>query len=166
MVVIVVIGILAAIAIPNYIALKNRVLEASVKSNMYSTVMAVEEFNTLANGIYPGDLDTQINQVNPAVIGNVGNMSLAAGVRVPPFPQNALLKPHQGFRNPFASADNVIDNLLVGPPPPIPPGMPRGCVYYSSYQPDGITPSANGQPAYSYCITAYGSSNPLTLVLP
>ena len=32
-VVIVVTGILAAIAIPNYVALKDRVLEASVKSN-------------------------------------------------------------------------------------------------------------------------------------
>lgn len=169
MVVIVVIGILAAIAIPNYIALKDRALEASVKANMHSVHMAVEEFNTLIGGLYPGDIDTRINQIDPTIPGNLGNMSLAAGVRVPPFPQNALLKSHPGFRNPFASDDNVIDNLLVGPPPPTPPGppgMPRGCVYYSSYQIDGVSPSANGQPAYSYCITAYGSSSPLTLVLP
>lgn len=162
MVVIVIIGILAAIAIPNYIALKNRALEASVKSNMYSAVMAVEEFNTLANGVYPGDLDTRVSDVSLSL----SNMSLASGVRVPPFPQDALLRPHPGFRNPFAVTDNVIDNLLVGPPPPMPPAVPRGCVYYSSYQTDGVSPGANGQPAYSYCITAYGASSPLTLVFP
>lgn len=91
MVVIVVIGILAAIAIPNYIALKDRALEASVKANMHSVHMAVEEFNTLIGGLYPGDIDTRINQIDPTIPGNLGNISLAAGVRVPPFPQNRLL---------------------------------------------------------------------------
>jgi prepilin-type N-terminal cleavage/methylation domain-containing protein len=169
MVVIVVIGILAAIAIPNYIALRNRAMEASTKQNMHSTHLAVEEYCTLAEGIYPGDLDTPINQVNPSIAGATGNMSLAGGVRMPPFPQNALLKPHPGFKNPFTPLNNVIDNLLIGPPPPVPPAPPagqQGCVYYSSYQIDGVTPSGAGQPAYKYCISAYGASDPIPIVLP
>ena len=113
MVVVMIIGILAAISIPNYIALRNRALEASVKANMHSIHMAVEEFNTLVGGSYPGDIDTRVNQVDPTIPGNIGNMSLAAGVRVPPFPANALLRPHPGFKNPFMVASNVIDNLLL-----------------------------------------------------
>lgn len=168
MVVVMIIGILAAISIPNYIALRNRALEASVKANMHSIHMAVEEFNTLVGGSYPGDIDTRVNQVDPTIPGNIGNMSLAAGVRVPPFPANALLRPHPGFKNPFMAASNVIDNLLVGfpPMPPGPPAGPQGCVYYSSYQMDGMTPSGPGQPAYSYRITAFGAKTPIPIVLP
>lgn len=168
MVVVVVIGILAGIAIPNYITLKNRALEASVKSNMHSVHMAVEEYATLSGSIYPGDLDTRISQVNPDIGGNTGNLSLAAGVRVPPFPPNALLRPHPGFRNPFRAPDNVIENLLVGfpPMPPGPPAGPQGCVYYSSYLQDGTTPSGPGQPAYSYRISAFGAETPIPIVLP
>jgi prepilin-type N-terminal cleavage/methylation domain-containing protein len=97
MVVIVIIGILAAIAVPNFIAMKDRALEASLKCNMHSAHMAVEEFSTMSGGVYPGDLDTRVNQVDPTIPGNIGNMSLAAGVRVPAFPANALLRPHPGF---------------------------------------------------------------------
>lgn len=161
MAVVVVIGLLVAMAIPNYISLKIRAQEASVKANMHSVHMAVEEFNTMSGGIYPGDLDTRICDVttDPSII------SLAGGVRMPPFPANALLRPHPGFKNPFNAANNVVDNLLVGPPPPNPPAV-SGCVYYSSYQMDGVTPSGPGQPAYSYCVTGYGGTQRIALVLP
>jgi prepilin-type N-terminal cleavage/methylation domain-containing protein len=170
MVVIVVIGILAAIAIPNFLALKERALEASVKANMQAAQMAIEEYSTFTEGVYPGDLDTEINDImEPDLPGFVGTMSLAGGVRIPPFPLDAFLKPHPGFRNPFNPALFVIDNLLVGPPPPVPPGPPagpQGCTYYSAYLADGVSPSGFQQPAYTYCLTAYGAKNPLTLVLP
>lgn len=170
MVVIVVIGILAAIAIPNFIALKDRALEASVKANMQAAQMAIEDMSTFTEGLFPGDLDTQINDIlDPDIPGLVGTMSLAGGVRIPPFPVDAFLKPHPGFRNPFNAALNVIDNLQVGPPPPVPPGppaFPQGCVYYTGYLADGVSPTGFQQTAYTYCLTAYGSKNPLTLVLP
>lgn len=167
MVVIVVIGILAAIAIPNYMALRNRALEASVKANMQATHMATEEFSTFVQGVYPGDLDTRIDDIlEPDMGPPIGNMSLAAGARRPPFPPTALLRPHPGLKNPFNASDNMIDNLLVGPPPPVPPGTPRGCVYYSSYLLNDSTPGVPGQPAYSYRITAFGDKEPLTLILP
>jgi prepilin-type N-terminal cleavage/methylation domain-containing protein len=168
MVVVAIIGILSAIAVPNYIALRTRAYEASAKTNMHSVHLAVEEYATLSGGLYPGDLDTKISQANPDIGGNIGNLSLAAGVRVPPFPADALLRPHPGFRNPFAAHNNVVDNLLMAfpPIPPAPPAGPQGCVYYSSYQQDGMTPSAPGQPAYSYRITGFGASAPIPIVLP
>lgn len=168
MVVVAVIGILSAIAVPNYIALRTRAYEASTKTNMHSLHLAVEEYATLSGGIYPGDLDTRINQVNPDIGGSIGDISLAGGVRVPPFPANALLRPHPGFRNPFAAHNRVVDNLLMAfpPTPPGPPAGPQGCVYYSSYQQDGMTPSTPGQPAYSYRITSFGASNMIPIVLP
>jgi prepilin-type N-terminal cleavage/methylation domain-containing protein len=164
MVVVVIISILAAIAIPNYIGLRNRAYEGSVKANMHSVMAAVEEFNTLANGMYPGDVDTRVDQVNPAVGGIVGAMSLASGRRTPPFPATALLRPHPGFKNPFNIAFNVIDNLAAAPPP-VPPPDPIGCVYYSSYFTDGTSAGA-GDAATFYKICAYGANAPLKLVLP
>jgi len=168
MVVVAIIGILAAMAVPNYIALRTRAYEASAITNMHSVHLAVEEYATLSGGLYPGDLDTKISQVNPDIGGNTGNISLAAGVRVPPFPADALLRPHPGFKNPFAAHKNVVDNLLMAfpPIPPGPPAGPQGCVYYSSFQQDGMTPSAPGQPAYSYRITGFGATDPMPVVLP
>jgi len=113
MVVIVIIGILAAIAVPNFIAMKDRALEASLKCNMHSAHMAVEEFSTMSGGVYPGDLDTRVNQVDPTIPGNIGNMSLAAGVRVPPFPANALLRPHPGFKNPFRTTSIFLSHYRL-----------------------------------------------------
>ena len=43
-IVVVIIGILAAIAIPNFIAMQDRAREASVKANMHSFQLAVEDF--------------------------------------------------------------------------------------------------------------------------
>ena len=53
MIVVVIIGILAAIAIPNFIAMQNRAREASVKANMHSFQLAVEDFAVKNTGIYP-----------------------------------------------------------------------------------------------------------------
>lgn len=167
MAVVVIIGIILAIAIPNYVALKNRALEASVRANMHNAQAATEEYNILADSWYPGDLDTRVGQINPTAPAGIGNLSLAGGVRVPPFPPNAMLRPQANLKNPFNSLDPVIENHLVpGPAPPVPPGGVRGCVYYSAYEIDNITPTVHGQAAGSYCITGYGSSGPIPLSLP
>jgi type II secretory pathway pseudopilin PulG len=164
MIVVAIIGILAAVAVPNFIALKDRALEASLKANMHTLQTTVEDFCSITDGAYPGDIDTKINQVNPDVLGAIGDKSLAAGSRVPPFPDDALLRAPTGFKNPFSNGNNVVDNLLVAKPPV--PIAPSGCTYYSGYGPDGDTPTAGGGTAYSYIITAYGKSGPLSLTLP
>ncbi len=56
-IVMVVIGVLAAIAIPNFIRVKYRAKEASVKANMHTLQVAFEDFAVKSNGVYP-DLET------------------------------------------------------------------------------------------------------------
>ena len=53
MIVVVIIGILAAIAIPNFIAMQDRAREASVKANMHSFQLAIEDFAVKNTGTYP-----------------------------------------------------------------------------------------------------------------
>ena len=55
MVVVVIIGILAAIAIPNFMRMQQRAKEASVKSNMHTLQLTVEDYATLNRGAYPDD---------------------------------------------------------------------------------------------------------------
>jgi prepilin-type N-terminal cleavage/methylation domain-containing protein len=53
MIVVVIIGILAAIAIPNFVAMQDRAREAAVKSNGHTSQLAVEDLAVQANGVYP-----------------------------------------------------------------------------------------------------------------
>jgi prepilin-type N-terminal cleavage/methylation domain-containing protein len=53
MIVVVVIGILASIAIPNYISLQRRAQEGTVKSNMHTLQMVLEDYSIQNDGFYP-----------------------------------------------------------------------------------------------------------------
>jgi len=52
MIVVVIIGILAAIAIPNFIAMQNRAKEGSTKANMHTFQLAAEDYGVQNDGIY------------------------------------------------------------------------------------------------------------------
>ncbi|MGQ9535524.1 MAG: type II secretion system protein, partial [bacterium] len=58
MVVVVIIGILAAIAIPNFIAMQERAKQSSVKGNMHTTQLCIEAYAVDFNGAYPSDVNT------------------------------------------------------------------------------------------------------------
>ena len=55
MIVVVIIGILAAIAIPNFMSMQDRAKESSVKANMHTTQLTAEDFSTRKDGVYPND---------------------------------------------------------------------------------------------------------------
>ena len=58
MIVVVIIGVLAAIAIPNFISMQSRAKEASVRSNAHTVQLAAEDFSVQNNGVYATDKAT------------------------------------------------------------------------------------------------------------
>ncbi|OQY26991.1 MAG: hypothetical protein B6244_11995 [Candidatus Cloacimonetes bacterium 4572_55] len=53
MVVVAVIGVLSAIAIPNFINMQIRAKEGEIKSNMHTTQLSIEDYNVSCTGQYP-----------------------------------------------------------------------------------------------------------------
>src|SRR5437870_9269209 len=58
MIVVVIIGILAAIAIPNFIAMQARAKEGSTKANMHTFQLAAEDYGVRHDGVYSALADT------------------------------------------------------------------------------------------------------------
>ena len=65
MVVVVIIGILAAIAIPNFIAMQDRAKEGSTKANMHTFQLSAEDYGIQNDGIYSDTAD----QIAPMLPG-------------------------------------------------------------------------------------------------
>ena len=58
--VVLIMGLLAAIVIPNYMNLECRAKEASVKSNCHTVRLAAEEFAVINSGLYPTSHDADV----------------------------------------------------------------------------------------------------------
>ena len=56
MIVVVIIGILAAIAVPNFISMQSRAKEASVKSNCHTVQLAAEDEAVQNDGVYAANV--------------------------------------------------------------------------------------------------------------
>lgn len=72
MIVVVIIGILAAIAIPNFIAMQNRAKEGSTKANMHTFQLASEDYGVQNDGAYAA-LATTIEPLLPNAGANFKN---------------------------------------------------------------------------------------------
>jgi type IV pilus assembly protein PilA len=55
MIVVAVIGTLAAIAIPNFLSMQGRAKEAGVKANMHTFQISAEDYGVQSGGFYPSD---------------------------------------------------------------------------------------------------------------
>lgn len=53
MIVVVIIGILVGIAVPNFTSMQGRAKESNVKGNMHTFQLTMEDFSVLNAGIYP-----------------------------------------------------------------------------------------------------------------
>ena len=72
MIVVVIIGILAAIAIPNFIAMQNRAKEGSTKANMHTFQLSAEDYGVQNDGAY-ADAASSVAQMLPAAGANFKN---------------------------------------------------------------------------------------------
>jgi len=115
MTVVVIIGILAAIAIPNFINMTNRAKEGSVKNNMHTLQLTIENFACLSDGLYPCDNTCQ---------------TTSTGETLEDIKQGGAVSPW--FTNPFASAPTVItwSPNQVNPWIPTNNDLPRGQIEY------------------------------------
>ena len=151
MIVVVIIGILAAIAIPNFMSMRSRAKEASLKSNMHTLQLAAEDFSTMAEGAYPQDCVTTVSEVlidlgYPAASALKSIAGVAAG---PPMGDDPLLP--AGFKNPFLPTDDGWQSVN--------PGDISGCTYYRSL------PETGNESRQAYSIRGYGKDALLVLIL-
>ncbi len=78
MIVVVIIGILAAIAIPNYVSMQARAKEGATKSNMHTFQMMTEDYGVQNNGTYP-DLASAVGAALPPNFHNTFDNSTGDG---------------------------------------------------------------------------------------
>ena len=72
MIVVVIIGILAAIAIPNFIAMQNRAKEGSTKANMHTFQLSAEDYGVQNDGAY-ADAAATVAGLRPSAGANFKN---------------------------------------------------------------------------------------------
>lgn len=164
MVVVVIIGILAAIAVPNFMAMQIRAKESSTKESMHTLHVTVEDFNIRADGSYPGNLETMIQEVNPNILPPEGNMCIAEQM-ISPFGTNSILP--DNIKNSFSPNFPVLQNKRAVL------GDTAGIIGYEASNTRSDNPitgdpwhevTSDG-PAIYYRITGMGKKGPLPLVM-
>lgn len=164
MVVVVIIGILAAIAIPNFISMQKRAKEASTKNNMHTVQLAAEDFSTITEGIYASTCGTTVGAVRTLVYGATDPL---ANDQRSLCGQDAGLQPVGQFslapltmRNPIVGANDCFRSTPIVAHDP----STSGTVGYASYDINDQTPAALGG-GIRYDIHGDGVDDLLPLIL-
>jgi prepilin-type N-terminal cleavage/methylation domain-containing protein len=159
MIVVVIIGVLAAIAIPNFVSMQDRARESSVKSNMHTLQLAAEDFLIQAGGCYPVDLVQSVSQANPDTPNNLNSIAgeepangqLGAGALLP-----------GGVKNPIVPANNTAQTEH---PAPAWDQAHNGTCSVDFMDQSGAQAAGSPSNAKSFVITGYGRNDRLDLVI-
>jgi prepilin-type N-terminal cleavage/methylation domain-containing protein len=103
MIVVVIIGILAAIAIPNFVQMQARAKEAAVKSNMHTTQLAAEDYAVRRDGDYPDN----VVDFQGALPDTLGFMNPFTGVQALPTDATAAAQGVVGY------VDNTVNAATI-----------------------------------------------------
>ncbi len=162
MVVVVIIGILAAIAIPNFISMQKRAKEASLKNNMHTAQLAVEDFATLSEGFYPVDLLTAVSAANPQIVGNLHSVGGAEPIVVNPIAPCLL---PLTMKNPILAANNTGQTLTPAPGWALGLEGTFNCEFLDNAGAQAILVGVAGSNCINYFIHGYGVDSKLALVV-
>ncbi len=180
LIVVVIIGILAAIAIPNFISMVAKAKDAAVQSNMKTAQTAVESFATSTEGYYPVDFSITVDQARqevglPQVGDNTSVAGAANGQKPNPTAGDILLpidfhNPVKATTNAFDSGAGGVDDNRDGAFDQTYNAANAGMILYGSYDldpnnPGQWTPAAGNAAAQAYAIGAFGSKKNIPLVL-
>ncbi|MEO0289654.1 MAG: type II secretion system protein [candidate division WOR-3 bacterium] len=177
LIVVVIIGILAAIAIPNFIAMVAKAKDAAVQSNMKTAQTAVEAFSTSTEGYYPVNFATTVADARsevglPAGTDNTSVAGIASGLRpnqtVPILLPVDFHNPVKGAVNAFTSGPGGVDDGRDGIFDQTWDINSAGMIQYGSYDllpGGGWTPTTATHAAQAYAIGAFGSKANIGLVL-
>lgn len=173
MILVLVIGVLAMAVYPSYNSIQARAMEAKAMANMQTAQLAVEQFATMTDGIYPQAFNTQVQQANPLIKGNFSTVAGVAGPALVPVPSAVgaeVLLPGN-MRNPVARINACFASMAgaIATPPSAAPAIcaasgnvasAPGSIFYFSADYIGAAASINN--ARKYIIYGYGVYSAIT----